>query len=216
MKQTFGVELELEGGWPYELIDRLKRRGIIENQHGLGFKGFPEWGFNVDEEGSLDWGSEIKTSRMTGDQIPLLARLVGILKKCKMRVKTDWCGLHIHVGLQDGWEGNNWYSLRRQLSTNWRKIEALAWRVFKPNEERHQYCIRGWDIRERYQALNVSRCHHNTVEFRLFNASLDMNKIWRAIKFACYFMAQSKKGEEITKMPRLGRYVIPGTSKRRI
>ena len=115
-------------------------------------------------------------------------------------------GLHVHAGVEgDEWELAHLHRIARAWY-NW--AEDVFLDEFNPDYERYEYCkswknweewganinISGYDIQklgtnERYSSLNFhSYGRHRTIEFRLFDGTLEPEEILKALKWVLAFI----------------------------
>lgn len=121
------------------------------------------------------------------------------------------CGLHVHVGLEEGWTLSHAKNLGRAW-LDW--AEDLFINTFCPDGDRlDEYCqMWQWFDNMRDEVENAEKIHHitydtryltlnmqayrshDTVEFRLFDGTLDDYLIVKAITWCAALVAATKEG----------------------
>jgi hypothetical protein len=187
---TFGMELEFYVG--RDENGRNRDRDLIA---GLIHKLVPPKDrYMFKHDGTVRPGFEIVTMPMTrnyledSDLIPkILKTMTELVPDISRNIREHpYCGLHVHVGRK--------YLLPLQIY----KMAAFCY-INKDNltligrRELNEYCkshisrylpdqVKRRGIKdERYSLINL--VNHNTVEFRFFKGTTDINDIWVAIEF---------------------------------
>jgi len=190
---TFGIEIEAEGLQPEELRHTLRRKGLLGAFSYLRFPGGEDFSFEIKRDGSIGIGSEIVTNIMREQQLPLVKRLIGLLRECGMK-NGNRCGIHIHVGLPHHltqsrrWD-EGYKKFNELMFQNWNTALPRILRAYAPRRERYRYCKTHFGKQEmgheRYLAINTTQAHHPTAEFRFFDTHLDYRYTCRAVRLAC-------------------------------
>lgn len=203
-----GVELEIDGAGESNDTVELINRYMNKNDHFV----------YCSHDGSLNEGLEIITQPAT------LAYHMSIVDKYETLFKqlismgyssdkTTTCGIHVHFN-RDFYKDNeelyiskllylidkNWDNVVLFSRRNQRKIDRYAKKLDMDTEDfiyesnkrnRHDY---------HYYAINLS--NENTIEFRMFKGSLNINTFIAILQFvqSCIICAKTKSPEEIQHM----------------
>jgi hypothetical protein len=206
----FGIEIEVE--FPevkdsYELIDKHR---LIR-------------GWTIQHDGSLDNGAEYKPKdrnklHYNEDCIDQIKEIIGLIRAHKGTIRPT-CGLHIHVDMSKfthrevvnivkAFIDKQYYIykqfniIKSRMSSTAQKIphsvkhlisERIVENLSKDKEvdygEKNEY------FTDRYYGLNLqSLSLHNTIEFRLFNGTIQPGRIKKYIKWCLEFCLENRKG----------------------
>lgn len=152
------------------------------------------------------------------DSIDQIKEVLSIMKVHKATVSPK-CGLHVHVDMKD-FTNEEIVSIVKTFITH-QKEYYEQFRVFKcrlanhahPIDKKVKDLINADIVRkirkhenimstdchdyftDKYRALNIDALSdHGSLEFRLFNGSIQINSIKRAIRFALEFCIKNAKG----------------------
>ncbi len=149
-------------------------------------------GWEIDFEYSLDHGLEYKPKKgnhlyYNQKSLNQIKKLLKLLKKHKCKMKST-CGLHIHIDIT-GFSKNK----TNKIISKFIRYQDKIMKQFKVKRSRLTYCeklICSCKEENIYSskgtALSVSG--FNTIEFRLFNGTLDYKTISKSIKWALQFI----------------------------
>ena len=190
---NFGIEIEALGLVPEALRRALLRKGMTGSYSYLAFPEDSRTTFGVKHDGSIGIGSEIMTGILQENNLPLVKKLLVLLKECGM-AQGPKCGIHVHVGLPAHIAGmNRWCDEAKAFNDvmyqNWNTTLPRILRSYAPRKERYRYCKtdfrRNELANERYLAINTTQARHPTAEFRFFDTHLDYRYTCRAVRLAC-------------------------------
>lgn len=193
-----GIEIEAEGVTPNRLMNWLKGKGVTETLRGRCYITDPRRTWTIKSDGSLGIGCEVTSPIMCSeDYLKDLKFLVSQMHQAGLR-GTSRAGIHIHVGIPNL---DLFCDKSKFFIHNWAEVMPRIKRNYHPKGDRSRYChfstSREVLLNNRYSALNLSRRHYETVEFRFFNSQLNMRYIIRALRFACGFTRLSWDGVKI-------------------
>ncbi|HEY8341386.1 MAG TPA: amidoligase family protein [Calditerricola sp.] len=178
------AECDQCGGCGFETLDE-----DCEECDGTGIRPYPYWAENGHEE---HCGYELKgfLGRVPEDPGSWIEDFAAALAETAVEGDlNDWCGMHIHIGLPRwGFSSEEVEAITRL----WAVIQPVVWEAARPRDGRVSYCSpNGVDYpktadeydeldaydqsKARYHALNAWAAYdeHGTVEFRLWNATMD-------------------------------------------
>ena len=180
-------------------------------------------GWWLDNDWSTDNGAEYKPKNsnklfFNKDGFDQIKEVLGLSKAHKARI-SQRCGLHVHVDMKgfSNQEIANIVSaylknqdqihkdfkvLKYRLRKHCRKIPRSvkkflteeAFKRLRQNKDLGNYLNHDY-FSDRHWALNVDSLNeHGTLEFRLFNGSIQINTIKRNVRFALQFCLDNAKG----------------------
>ena len=200
LDRKFGLEMEWERPYVEDLWVKLKRTGYRRISYGPSYShctGEEEFKkgsliFTVKGDGSVSDGSEWITPPLRWKQRGQITQIVRLAQSLNCRT-SRYCGLHIHVDMTDYrhcGEGVRQKHRKRTLAL-WGEIKSQIKRLYHPYESRLRYCDMNLDdhllSEHRGVAVNLSRFHHETVEYRFFNATTRIPRILKFLKFSLAF-----------------------------
>jgi len=203
-KIRFGVEIEVEFPKEKDSWDLIQRNKVIA-------------GWSMDYDGSLNNGAEYKPKDKNhlyynDESMTQIKEIIALVKVHKGNIRPT-CGLHIHVDMK---QFNNKEIINivkafiRKQDDIIKKFKVLKFRL---SEQRkiHKRIIKKLNIKtirnikkgknltedffnDRYYLLNIQSLHeHKTLEFRLFNGTIQPSKIKKYIKWALEFCIRNSK-----------------------
>jgi hypothetical protein len=204
-----GVEIECE------FPNKVDSEKLIEKHRII-----PGW--EISGDGSLDNGAEYKMKDkkklyFNKDGIEQLKEILGLLKAHKAIV-TQRCGFHCHIDMSmfsDQEIVNMVYAFIKEQNTIYRKFKVLRHREkahcnkipkrtkitadmihrIRAKEDIGNQCENGY-LEDRDWGLNCDALdRHGSIEWRLYNGSIQINTIKRNIKFALEFCIKHAKGK---------------------
>ena len=207
----FSVEIEVE------FSDKKDSQKLIEKHRII-----PGWA--LDYDGSLDNGAEYRPKDRTHlhwneDSIDQIKEIIGLIKAHKGDIRST-CGLHVHVDMKDFTYREianiikayikdqnkicKEFKMLKQRLDYAQKIPKSVIRyltesnIRKVKEGQLEYGEGGCQyLTERHYSLNVDALHkHGTLEFRLFNGSIQIRRIKAYIKWCLNFCLNNAKGKK--------------------
>lgn len=200
--KTFGIEVEAYV--PSGMVSALK----ISLSMSFGQNGWADQFTSHKQRGeykvwTLHYDGSLKTnSKITGvelvspvfnfDEFDKAMESISLLLESIRAVGgfvNKQCGLHIHVGTVDSISLNKMH----YINYNWLKWQDDIFAHLPSHRRCNKYCKRNDSIydllSDRYRALNfTSLLMHETLEFRLFAASLNYYRVVACIKLVRDFM----------------------------
>lgn len=205
----FGVELEVEFPHSKDSQKLIAKHRLIS-------------GWEIDFDGTLDNGAEYRPKNKNKlfwneDCFDQIKEIIGLIKAHRGNIKGSTCGLHVHVDMKQfsnseivniiktfiKEQGKIYRQFRiipsRKEYAQKIPIEVIKQLTIKRIQDLRRYQdINDYDsgyFTDRHYAVNIlSLNKHGTMEFRLFNGSLKINQIKKAIKFAIQFCLKHAKG----------------------
>jgi hypothetical protein len=203
----FAVELEVEFPNKVDSQKLINKHRIIR-------------GWEITWDGTLDNGAEYKAKDRNKlywneDSIDQIREIIGLIKAHRGNIKSSTCGLHVHIDMK-----NFTPKEIRNIVVAFIKKQNSLYKRFKVFKCRETYAQKipikylkyitennikkvkengsldiGCDyFNDRHYSLNIlSLDKHNSLEFRLFNGTIQINKIKQAIKFALEFCLKNAK-----------------------
>lgn len=172
-------------------------------------------GWEIDYENSLDNGAEYRPTKrnklyFTEDGVDQIKEIIGLIKAHRGNIKPS-CGLHLHINMADfsnkeivnivkafikhqDYLYKEFKVLKCRLDDMAMPIPLKEMKNITENnisQIRKTGGINGIDseyLRERFYALNLqSLKKHGTLEFRLFNGTIQASRIKNYVKWAIQF-----------------------------
>jgi hypothetical protein len=181
-------------------------------------------GWELDYDGSLDNGAEYRPKNRNKlywneDCIDQIKEIIGLIKAHRGHIKGSTCGFHIHIDMskftnkeicniikayikQQNKICKQFGMLKcrldyaQKIPTNTIKYltERNIQKIKENNDNCRDICIY---MSERHFALNLLALQrHGTLEWRLFNGSIQINRIKGYIKFVLNFCLNNAKGDK--------------------
>ena len=180
-------------------------------------------GWALDSDGSLDNGAEYRPKDRTHlhwneDSIDQIKEIIGLIKAHKGNIRST-CGLHVHVDMS-----NFTYKEIANIIKAYIKDQHKIYKQFKMLKYRRDYAQKipktvrrylteanlkkvkegGFEygevceyLTERHYSLNVDALNkHGSLEWRLFNGSIQIRKIKSYIKFVLNYCLDNAKGQK--------------------
>lgn len=203
-----GVELEIDGAGESDYTVE-KINSIMNNNDNFVY---------CSHDGSLTDGLEIITQPATLKYHKGISdkykRLFEMLKEMGYASdKTTTCGLHVHFN-RDYFSDNeelyiskllylidkNWDDVVKFSRRNKHRMDRYAKKLDIPQDEYILYSNKKGNHEFHYYAVNLSNI--NTIEFRMFKGSLNINTFMATLQFvqSCIIIAKNKSAEEIQRM----------------
>lgn len=205
----FAIEIECEFDKPNLSQKLIDRHRIIR-------------GWSIDFDGSLDNGAEYRPKDRNKlywneDSIDQIKEIVGLIKAHKGHIKGSTCGFHVHVDMTRFTNKEICNIIKayiRQQNKICKQFGMLKCRsdyaqkipvntlkfltennIQKVKDSEFDYGEVCPYLSERHYALNVLALNkHNTLEWRLFNGTIQIRRIKSYIKFVLEFCLQNAKG----------------------
>jgi len=204
----FSVELEVEFPNTKDSQKLIAKHRIIR-------------GWAIDYDGSLSNGAEYRPKDRNKlfwneDCFDQIKEIIGLIKAHRGKIIPTTCGLHVHIDMSkfSNKEIINIIKLfikkQPKIFRQFRIIPSrkdyaqripkkasneVTMDVIKKLRTHEQLQYEEGFIGDRHYALNVLALNaHSTLEWRIFNGSLKINKIKEAIKFALQFCIKHAKG----------------------
>jgi len=203
-KIRFGVEIEVEFPKEKDSWDLIQRNKVIA-------------GWSMDYDGSLNNGAEYKPKDKNylyynDESMTQIKEIIALVKVHKGNIRPT-CGLHIHVDMK---QFNNKEIINivkafiRKQDDIIKKFKVLKFRLSE-QQKIHKNIIKKLNVNtirnikkgknltedffnDRYYLLNIQSLYeHKTLEFRLFNGTIQPSKIKRYIKWALEFCIRNSK-----------------------
>lgn len=203
-KIRFGVEIEVEFPKEKDSWDLIQRNKVIA-------------GWSMDYDGSLNNGAEYKPKDKNhlyynDESMTQIKEIIALVKVHKGNIRPT-CGLHIHVDMK---QFNNKEIINivkafiRKQDDIIKKFKVLKFRLSE-QQKIHKNIIKKLNVNtirnikkgknltedffnDRYYLLNIQSLHeHKTLEFRLFNGTIQPSKIKKYIKWALEFCIRNSK-----------------------
>ena len=207
----FGVEIEVEFPNVEDSTKLITKHRIIR-------------GWDLDQDFSLDNGAEYRPKisnklYFVQDSLDQIREIIGLIKAHKGNIRPT-CGLHIHVDMK-GFTNNQIVKIVKTFAKKQDKIYK-DYKVVNERIEEHakkiplkevnkvtpevinllrkrsfDYSSTDYDyLRDRTYGLNIqSLKKHHTLEFRLFNGTIQADRIWEYIKWCLEFCINSCQDE---------------------
>lgn len=184
---TFGVEIEFVGGDRQAIARELHRRGLIPQPRQTGYHSLRApgmWAFETD--GSVDGEIVSPVFRDTPEVWRQIEEVCQVIREHGGRVDSR-CGAHVHIGRVPLDHDN----VRFQNLVNlWKSNEDLLYRIGAGGESGGQHrgttyarpLASNIGITSHYAVIN--NCRSQTIEFRVFNGTLDPKQIQTNIRLA--------------------------------
>ena len=204
-----GVELEVDEGGEYDKTVK-KLMGILNTENKI-------FAYCM-HDGSLNDGFEIITQPATLDyhkqNIELYKNTFNYLIKCGyLSHDTSTCGIHVHFN-RDFYRDNEelyitrllylvdkfWDEIVKFSRRNQRRIDRYSKKVDISPQEYYKKSNKSENHDYHYYAVNIS--NQNTIEFRMFKGSLNINTFIATLQFVnnCIVCARERSAEEIQSM----------------
>ena len=203
-----GVELEIDGAGESDYTVE-KINSIMNNNDNFVY---------CSHDGSLTEGLEIITQPATLKYHKSISKkykkLFEMLKEMGYASdKTTTCGLHVHFN-RDFFSDNeelyiskllylidkNWDDVIKFSRRNKHRMDRYAKKLDIPQDEYIRYSNKKRNHDYHYYAVNLSNI--NTIEFRMFKGSLNIDTFMATLQFvqSCIMIAKNKSAEEIQHM----------------
>lgn len=178
-------------------------------------------GWALDYDGSLDNGAEYRPKDRNKlywneDSIDQIKEIVGLIKAHRGHIKGSTCGFHVHVDMSKFTnkeicnivkayikEQNKFYKEFNMLKCRQTYAEKIPKEVIKYLTENNIKKVKkeefGYDevhpyFSERHFSLNIlSLNKHSTLEFRLFNGTIQVRRIKSYVKWCIEFCLKNSK-----------------------
>lgn len=207
----FSIEVEVE------FPDKKDSQKLIEKHRIIR-------GWSLDYDGSLDNGAEYRPKDRNKlywneDSIDQIKEIIGLIKAHKGDIRST-CGLHVHVDMT-----NFTYKEIIHIIKAYIKDQNKIYRAFKMLKCRTDYAqkipksvcrylteenirkVKHGEIEygeggcqyltERHYSLNIDALNkHGSLEFRLFNGSIQIRRIKKYIKWCLNFCLNNVKGKK--------------------
>jgi hypothetical protein len=229
--RTFGVEIEFTGNGN-QVVEALRAAGLDCGEGHYSARNRPgQWlvcpdssvtgdGYGISRGGELK--SPILNFSTPGDR-ELLARAVVAGRLAGMR-PDDSCGIHVHIG-SNGLEHENLLhivrffvrfedAIYRIASSGWRNLRPRIGRYAPPlTDEQIAKVMKSRHLNEvsnivdHFNGLHLdSHFHKGTIEFRMFNGSINPDRIWAYVALSHQIVRDTELGwkRNIGKAYRLG------------
>jgi hypothetical protein len=181
-------------------------------------------GWSLDHDGSLDNGAEYRPKDsnklyFNEDSIDQIKEIVGLIKAHRGHIKGSTCGLHVHIDMSK-FSNREIINIIKSYINKQKKIckefgmlkcrldyaQKIPKDTIKHLTENNIQRVKDGEISygdicdylsERHYQLNVLALKaHNTLEFRLFNGSIQIRIIKKYIKWCLKFCLKYAKGEK--------------------
>ena len=206
-KIRFGIEIEVEFPEAKDSYNLIEKHRII-----------PGWTIGYD--GSLDNGAEYKPTDknklyFTEDSIDQIKEIIGLIKAHRGNIRPT-CGLHIHIDMSKFKNKeiiNIIKSFIRTQNYIYKDFNIVKSRIRETASKIPRKILKKLNTKiinkllkketvnhsedyfmNRYYGLNLtSLSDHNTLEFRLFNGTIQVRRIRKYIKWCLKFCLENKK-----------------------
>ncbi len=199
----FGIEIEVEFPNIEDSTKLIAKHRIIR-------------GWDLDQDWSLDNGAEYRPKKSNKlyynqDSLDQINEIIGLIKAHKGNIRPS-CGLHVHIDMTNFTnkqivsivnkfvrEQNLIYKtfgvLKERAEETAKKIPKEEINKVTPNaidlirKRKYDSSDTTYDyLRDRTYGLNIqSLKKHHTLEFRIFNGTIQSDRIWKYIKWALEF-----------------------------